>query len=151
MTSIPVWITANLCVLLYLAGLGIPYAIDYMSHKEYRRLVRDAIARYSQQKRTADARRRQQCQERISTTKTFNSRTRAIEYTPSSSSSSSSSSESDEEDEEMNNDRKTLMQYVHGVDLFDGQSSHTSSSAATTIMLNTQKKKPHKPGAVRHV
>jgi len=62
--------------------------------------------------------------------------------------SSTEEEEEEERQEPMKNNKITLMQYVHGMDLFDGQSCTTASSAATTIMIGTPS---YKKGRVRHL
>lgn len=163
---LPVWATAQICVALYLLAVALPYAFDYISQKEYKRRLRDAIGCYETQKRKADQRRLKHSVRHtkpvVLNARPMNTRMKSAYVVSKSSSSSSesssteSASEEDQEEEsvEMNNDRKTLMQYVHGLDLFDGQAFTTSASAASTIMIGVpqlNKQKSYKPGGVRYV
>jgi len=173
--ELPVWVTAQICIVLYVVGVSLPYAFDYISHKEYKQIVRGAIERYETQKRELlrKCREHEQIKARRALVAsnavknrpvskvTFNrtilaaATTNSSDSSSSSSSSSSSTEEEEEEEEEdvtpeivLKNDRATLMQYVNGMDLFDGQSCTTSASAATTIMISAPRRKP---GSVHHL
>ncbi len=176
--TFPLWAMAQACIVLYLIGVSLPYALPSTTHKERKRLNRAMIERYEAQKQQIIRKCREQerlklqCAIEATTERTkrvtlpktnlrknvrINLQTSSSSSGKSSSSSSSSSLSSDssieetteEEEEELvvKNDRAMLMQYVHGMDLFDGQSSTTSASAATTIIFNNARK----PNAVRRI
>jgi len=126
-----------------------------------------AIQRYQRQRRLRDdkERRRQEELERRSRAQ-YNTSflKRGMNHIYEDTSDSTSSEHSSEEeiemptesfiDESMKNDSTVLNQYANNIDsiidLFDGQASTTSVSAATTIMVHAPKK-IHRKGGVLHL
>lgn len=120
-------------------------------------MIEGAIRRYLAQRRRQDERIRCQQQEKR---KMYNKNMimKSVQYqhetSSSSTSSSSSSSSSEESEEEMIAEKNTSQVLEHYknrmdniIDLFDGQASMTTTSAATTIMIQA----PRRPGRVLHI
>lgn len=168
--TIPIWLTGQLCVVLYIIGITFPYLFTYVSVKVYKQRIRFAIQRFYKQRqcREAKERRRREEAERVfhlQQKTAYLQRSAHTTYQNDTSSSSSSSSEEEEDevskeeveeevvfiDESLKNDRKVLQQYASLVDFFDGQGSTTCASAATTIMIHAPKKMYRKHGSVLHL
>jgi len=154
--SLPIWLTAQLCIVLYVAGVTFPYLFTYVSPKLHKERISMAIQRYKRQRRLRDEKERRRLEEAERQAKIQYSNAllkRGLEAYQNSSSSSSEEEEDEEEeseeiipfiDESMKNDKATLQQYATIIDLFDGQGCTTSLSAATTIMVRA----PRRAGTV---
>lgn len=164
--TLPIWLTAQLCIGLYIAGVSLPYLYTYIAPKHYRKVVKCAVDRYKRLRSKRDERLQREndmlynnklmLQHKYATKAVKN--TTPTSYNQETSSeededeSSSSDTETDSEDDK--NEQRVLEQYAKGmdtvIDLFDGQASTTTSASATTvIMMNNaaRKKLPRKPGS----
>lgn len=96
--GLPIWATAQLCVVLYVVGVTLPYLFTYMSPKKYRLCIDTAIQNYNERRRYKDAQQLQQEQRRLATLKnTVILSKRHVQYQKQAPSTSSSESESESE------------------------------------------------------
>ena len=153
--TLSIWVTAQLCLVLYAVAVTLPYLFTYVSPKKYRMSVDTAIQRYTIRRTNKDAHLVRLEQARLALLENNKNRVlakRNVQYQKESSSSSSdespskgssSSEESQDEKEEEEEEEEEENDVLEGldsiIDLFDTQP------------LKNRPPLPRKPGRAFHI
>jgi hypothetical protein len=149
--SVPIWLTAQLCLALYAVGVTLPYLFTYVSPKRYRMAIDTAIQRYMIRRTNKDAYLVRVEQARLAMLENNKTRVlakRNVQYQKESSSSSSSdespSTSSSSSSEEIHNEREEEEEEEEDNDVLEGLDSIIDLFDTQTV--KTRSPLPRRPG-----